>query len=373
MPRPSREEGAARPCPGKSQEQRVLGCFGTQLRHRAGHLQAVLLICLSFVLGLVYSPPADAVVVQRPYEVVMVLHGPEGAVERAFKEYFAKRSVPLHVRVVTYSGRAKDQPALAAQLRRLAPDLVYTADTVTTLAVAGPMNAEPGHYITDIPVVFTSVSDPISAGLVADLKRPGRKLTGVVPLAPMSAQVNAIAAYRRFGTLGYLYKDSGQTLATIDRLRALGQRQGFKLVAAPVPLDREGAIDVAAIPGLVRDLKRRGVDFLYVGPETFVTAPLQKAVAQAALEAGLPTYSALESAVRDNGALFGVFSPATNVGRFAALKAMRILSHAVTPDAEPIESLERFSIVINMSTAQRLQLYPPMLLLDAADVVGGGG
>jgi len=328
----------------------------------------LLLICVSVFLCLTYAWPADAHP-GRPYEIAMVLHGPQRDADRAFEEYLAKRNVPLHMTQVTYSGRTKDQPALVAQLRRLAPDLIYTSDTVTTLAVAGPVNLDGRRYITDIPVVFTAVSDPVSAGLVADLKRPGRRLTGVMPLAPMSAQLNTIAAYRHFGTLGYLYKDGGQTSAIIDRLRAFGQRQGFKLVAAPVPLDSSGAIDVAAITPLARNLKREGADFLYIGPETFVTDSLQKAVAQAALNAGLPTYAALESAVRDNDALFGVFSPDANVGRFAALKALRILSKAVAAGDEPIESLERFSIVINMQTAQRLQMYPPLLLLDAAEVV----
>ena len=367
MQSPERADGAARPCARKPRE-REIGCFGTQLRRMAGRMNAALLILVSFFLCLTYARPVDARTEPR-YEVVMVLHGPTGDAERAFEEYLAKRYVQLHMTRVTYSGRAKDQPALVAQLRRLAPGLIYTSDTVTTLAVAGPLNADLGRYITDIPVVFTAVSDPVSAGLVADLKRPGRNLTGVMPLAPMSAQLNTIAAYRHLGTLGYLYKDSGQTSAIIDRLRAFGQRQGFKLVAAPVPLDAGGAIDVAAIPSRVRDLKREGVDFLYIGPETFVTGPLQKAVAQAALDAGLPTYAAVESAVRDNGALFGVFSPDANVGRFAAMKALRILSKAVEAGEEPIESLQRFSIVINMQTAQRLQIYPPMLLLDAAEVV----
>ena len=75
--------------------------------------------------------------------------------------------------------------------------------------------------------------------------------------------------------------------------------------------------------------------------------------------------------VWENGALLGMFSSKTNIGRFAALKAMRVLTHAVAPGEEPIESLQRFSILINMQTARRLQLYPPLPLLDAADVVAG--
>jgi putative ABC transport system substrate-binding protein len=141
----------------------------------------------------------------------------------------------------------------------------------------------------------------------------------------MSAQVNAIAAYRPFRSLGYLHGNSAQAIAVFDHLRVLSRSRGFKLVDTVVPLDSNGIVDAAAIPVLVRKLKQEGVDCLYIGPETFITAPLQKATTQAALDAGLPTYSALESAVQDSGALFGLFSPDTNLGRFAALKAMRLL------------------------------------------------
>ncbi len=339
-------------------------------RHTGGRLQIALLVCMGFALCLGLSLPAAARG-DRPYSIAMVLPRPRGEMERAFEEYFAKRNLPLYTTLIPYSGRAKDQPALINQLRRLAPDLIYTADTATTLAVAGPLNAAPASHITDIPVIFTSVSDPIAAGLVLDLERPGRKLTGVIPLAPMSTQINTIAAYRRFGTLGCLHANTTQTRAVMEHLRALGRSQGFKLMDVSVPLKGDGAIDVAAIPALVQNLKRDGVDFLYIGPETFITGPLQKAMADAALDAGLPTYSALEGAVRDNGALFGVFSPEANVGRFAALKAMRILSNTVSAGEEPIESLVHFSVLINMETARRLQVYPPLLLLDAANVVDG--
>jgi ABC-type uncharacterized transport system substrate-binding protein len=367
IPKPEKRSSAARQCDGKAGE-RGMGCFGAQLRKVAGRVHAAFLVFASLVLCFAHAPPADARE-EKAYRIAMVLQGPEGEVERAFEEYFAKRNVLLRTTMVPYSGHLQDQPALIRELRRLAPDLIYTSDTATTLAIAGPLNADRLRYITDVPVVFTSVSDPVAAGLVVDLKRPGRLVTGVIPVAPMNAQINTVSAYRHLGALGFLYRDAAQSLAVRDKLRALGGSEGFKLLDAAVPLDKHGDIDVEQLPSLASALKRDGADFLYIGPETFVTKGLQKAAAQAALDADLPTYSALESAVRDNGALLGMFSPKANIGRFAALKALRVLTHAAAPGDEPIESLERFSILINMQTARRLQLYPPLLLLDAADVV----
>ncbi len=87
------------------------------------------------------------------------------------------------------------------------------------------------------------------------------------------------------------------------------------------------------------------------------------------MEQGLPSFSALENAVRRHGALFGLVSPQSNVGRFAAIKALRILQQHVPAADVPIEPLQGFSPLINMQTALTLEDYPPLLLLEAAEVV----
>jgi putative tryptophan/tyrosine transport system substrate-binding protein len=302
----------------------------------------------------------------------MVLPRPEGETERAFEEYFAKRGLPLSVTVVPYSGHPADQPGLIAELRRLEPDLIYTWDTPTTLAVTGPVGSDAESYIHDIPVVFTAVSDPVAAGLVTNLTHPQRNLTGVIPQAPLAVQINTIGEYRPLHTLGLAYDSRERhTLAVRDHLRELARKQGFALLEAPIPLDGDGEPDTAAIPALVASLKTRGADFLYIGPETFIRGALQDVVVRAALAARLPSFCPLESAVRGHGALFGLVSPPNNVGRFAAFKAMRILQKQASAADMPIETLQRFSPLINMQTALRLEVYPPLLLLDVAEVATG--
>lgn len=310
----------------------------------------------------------------RPYQVAMVLPRPEAETEQAFEEYFAERGLPLNVTVVPYSGRRAEQPALIARLRQLAPDVIYTWDTPTTLAVTGPVDSDAESYIHNIPVVFTAVSDPVAAGLVADLRHPGRNLTGVIPLAPLAVQINTIGEYRPLHTLGLVYDSRArQTLAVRDHLRKLALEQRFALLEEPIPLDADGEPDAAAIPALVGSLKTRGADFLYIGPETFIRAALQEVVVRAALAMGLPSFCPLESAVRRHGALFGLVSPPNNVGRFAAFKAMRILQGRASAAEMPIETLQHFSPLINMQTALHLQIYPPLLLLEVAEVATGGG
>lgn len=65
----------------------------------------------------------------------------------------------------------------------------------------------------------------------------------------------------------------------------------------------------------------------------------------------------------------GLVSPAVNVGRFAGLKAYDILNGAKPAAAIPVETLNRFSLLLRINTAKRLDLYPPMRLLNIAEIV----
>src|SRR3546814_2015881 len=77
---------------------------------------------------------------------------------------------------------------------------------------------------------------------------------------------------------------------------------------------------------------------------------------------------ATESIVRRSDALVGLFSTAVNVGRFAAFKAEQILVGGQSPAQIPIETLRRFSLLINMPVAHAIQVYPPISLLNLAEV-----
>ncbi len=185
----------------------------------------------------------------------------------------------------------------------------------------------------------------------------------------MTVQINAMRAYRPFGSVGFLYDGVAGSPGAPSTARGG--------CSTAIQSDREGGAtrrqrptrQEKRSPPLVRSLEAEGADILYVGPDTFITGALQDEVSRAALEARLPTFSALEKPVRRSGALFGIFSPETNLGRLAALKALRILAEHSSPAHEPIETLDQFAVLINMQTALRLQLYPPVLLLDSAEVV----
>lgn len=325
-----------------------------------------MLLCLGLVAsfaGYALDTPAK--------NVLMVLPREEANTETAFRDYLKKTNAPVAVQVLRFSGKEADGPALVAEVKKAAPDLIYTWGTGTTLALAGAYDApRPGDFVRNIPIVFTSVTDPVGARILRQLNPPERNVTGVSHVAPLSVQLNAIRSYRPFTRLGYITdpKEPNSQLV-LQGLQKLGKTMNFDIVEERVPLDQQGNPDFAALPGMVARIAEKKVDFLYIGPSTFQAFTHRDLVTQSALDAGLPTFCATETVVRKAKCLFGLFSNGSNVGRFAAFKAAQILVEKTPVETIPAETLQRFSLLINMPTAKALKLYPPLSLLNVAEVV----
>jgi putative tryptophan/tyrosine transport system substrate-binding protein len=306
-----------------------------------------------------------------PAKIVMVLPREEQNIETGFRDYLSRRNVAVTIDVIRFSGKSEDGPALVQQIRQAAPDLIYTWGTTTTLAVAGTFDAEsPQNFVRDIPVVFTEVTDPLGSHLLQQLDPPGRNLTGVSHVAPLQVQLNAMKAYRPFHRVGYITNPKeSNTALVLKSMEGLADQMGFEIVNEVVPLDEQGRPDAQALPAMIQRLAQKKVDFLYIGPSTFLAFTHRDLVTQSALDARLPTFCATESIVRKAKCMFGLFSNGSNIGRFAAYKAAQILVDKVPVAKVRAETLQRFSLLINMPVVMDLALYPPLGLLNVAEVI----
>lgn len=307
----------------------------------------------------------------QSYRIAIVLPREPQNLEAGFQDYLLKRHLQVQFDMVRFSGRAEDGAALVKQVRALQPDLIYSWGTGTTLALAGKYDeADQAAHIHDIPIVFTEVTDPVGSGLLKQLDPPGRNVTGVSHVAPVAVQLNAMRSYLPFKRLGYLINPAeSNTESVAEEARRLARSSGFQLLEETVPLNQAGQPDAQALPGLIRQLRERGADLLYIGPSTFLAFTHRDLVTHSALAEGLPTFCATESIVRKSACMFGLFANGTNVGRFAGFKAAQILVEKMPVDHIAAQSLQRFSLLINMNTAKALDLYPPLALLNVAEVV----
>ena len=304
-------------------------------------------------------------------KILMILPRDETNVETAFRDYLKKSNAATSVELLRYSGLEADGPALVAQVKKAAPDLIYTWGTGTTLTVAGSYDTlYPEDFVRHIPIIFTAVTDPVGAKIVRQLNPTERNVTGVSHVAPLLVQLNAIRSYRPFTRLGYIIdpKEPNSQLV-LQALRKLGATMKFELVEEAVPLDAQGNPASVELPDMVARMAEKKVDFLYIGPSTFLAFTHRDLLTQSALDAGVPTFCATETVVRNAKCLFGLFANGNIVGRFAAFKATQVLYENKPVNKIPAETLQRFSLLINMPTAKALKLYPPLSLLNVAEVL----
>lgn len=329
------------------------------------------------LLGLLASPwlaPSEAAVAAagqaRPFRIVAVTYrGPTDA-ERGFADHFARRGIAVEMLTRDIALDTARLPAIVREIRQLRPDLVYTWGTGVTLGIAGRWDqVDPQRHITDIPIVFNLVAAPVSAHVVPALASSGRNLTGVSHMASIEAQLDVMAAYRPFRSLGLLYTASeANSLAVLESLREQGRRRGFSVLAKPFALDASGRPTSEGAPAWMRELAAAGAGWLYLPPDSYLNTQARQVVVPAALAAGLPPFASTE-ALMAAGALVGLVSRYVNVGQFAAYKAEQILVRQVPPARIPIETLARFALQIRLPLARRLGLLPPLAMFDYAEMI----
>ncbi len=306
----------------------------------------------------------------RPLRIYAITFRGMTDVEKGFEEYFSSRKVPVQITWRDLNRDASRMPGFLEEIRATRPDLVYTWGTSVTLGVTGPFDAaNAAQFINDIPVVFTLVASPVLAKIVPDLKAPNRNISGVTHVAPIDAQIRAIAAYRPFNTLGVLYTSTEKnSVVTLEDMRRLGRERGFNTIERSFRLDgarkpiAEGAAD------LVHELKDAGAQWLYLPPDSYLGTLAEGVIIPAAMEQGLPTFASTEQLMQA-GALCGLVSRYYSIGQFTAHKVEQILVNKTPAAQVPIETLKRFSYQVRMPAALKLKLPPPLSVLNYAELI----
>lgn len=287
-----------------------------------------------------------------------------------FRDYLESSDLPVSIEIREVPKTA-ELAGMLPEIKASKPDLVMTIFTPLTLAAVGRYDdPDPSRFLTEIPVVFSSVTDPVASRIVRSLDNTGRLVTGTRHIAPVSVQLKTMMAYRPWKKIAAVYNPAEDNMVvTVRDLKEEAARQGIPLLDSPLPRDASGVVNGDAIPEVIAAAKAAGAELIYIGPDTLVASNHNKQVAEAALANKLATFCSTELPIRRAELLMGLVSPAVNVGRFAGLKAYEILTGAKPADGIPVETLNRFSLLLRIGAAKALDLYPPMRLLNIAEIV----
>ena len=279
-------------------------------------------------------------------------------IRRALRElgYIEGQNVAIEYRHVEGRGR---QPQLAAELVRLKVDVIVVAGGDNVIREA--MNAT-----KTTPIVLTGPgSDPVEAGFVKSLARPGGNVTGVTLLSrelggkrlelfkevvPKVTRIAVLYEPTVPGTKREVKEDlpiAARALQLSVQPWEVGSADGFERAFGALSKDRPGGLYVP-------------------GGGSFIRANLKR-IAGFALKSRLPSLYTYEEAVDAGGLMYYSAVEEDSYGR-VAYYVDKILKGTKPADL-PVEQPTKFALIINLKTAKQIGVTIPQRVLGRADKV----
>ena len=273
--------------------------------------------------------------------------------------YVAGRNLVVDMR---YAGGDYSRfPALADELIALKPDVL--------VGVEPPAHAMRARTTT-IPIVLIASTDPVAAGLVQSLARPGTNVTGLayrqdqLVAKHIELLTEIVPKMKRVALFKYaaLANDpAARVTARFEQVaKAAAAAKGLTLIVA-------SARDPAGVARAFAELERKRPEGIVV-PASGSAFQLQHEIIAHARRLRLPSITALPAAWAEAGGLMTYGVNFLESYRYAATYVDRILKGA-KPAEMPVEQPAKFEFVINLKTAREIGLTIPQTVLFRADRV----
>lgn len=304
-----------------------------------------LLLCLATVL------PAAAQDVTISFNQI-VEHPALDALRKGVQDEIEAQGYKPTWHVHIAQGNISTANLIAKQILGEKPNLVVSIATPTSQACA--------QAIKNIPIVFAAVSDPVGAGLVASLEKPGGNLTGTTDMSPVDRQLDLIREFLpQLKRLGVIYNSGEANSAAIVKvLKEESKKRGITLEEAAVA-------NSAGVAQAAKSLVGRS-EAIYIPTDNTVVSVFE-AIAKVGYDSKLPVFAADVDSV-GRGAIAALAVDYYRMGRQTGEMAVRVLKGAPTATM-PVETLKEFQIHLNPGSAKKMGLEISPAMLKRADKI----
>jgi len=323
-------------------------------------LCAILILILVFAVALSFAQEKKPKKVWKIGVTQIVSHPALDADQKGFEKALAEAGFKEGVHV-TYDrqnaqGDMANAQTIAQKFLDAKVDMVHSIATPTSQAVV--------KTIKNIPVVFSSVTDPVDAGLVPKTSPPGTKsgtnVTGVSDRWPVTLQFEMYTKFvpkaKKWGTI-YNAGDAN-SLVHIKEMREAAKKLGVELIEATISTSAETLQAVQSLAGKVQAIN-------ITSDNTAVSA--FEAIVKVCNEKKIPLFAGdVDSVPRGAIAAYGL--DYFLIGHSAGKKAAQILK-GQKPGDLPWGPAEKFSLVVSEKAAKAQGVVIPPDLLKKADKV----
>lgn len=220
-------------------------------------------------------------------------------------------------------------------------DLIFANSTPSAQAAK--------NVTSDIPIVFTSVTDPIAAQLIDSMEAPGANVTGTVDLHPDTIKNTVQFMKNELGvkTIGMVYNTGEQnSVAQVNQVKEVAESEGLTVAEAAAATSADVKQASESLVGKV--------DAFYIITDNTVVSALESVIDVANTNKLPLIVGELDSVERGGLAAYGF--EYYDIGYEAGEMAVKILTGEATPSEVPSAFPANLKLVINKSTADNLGL-----------------
>lgn len=281
-----------------------------------------------------------------------MLHPALDALLKGFQETLQNDGFQIRYHIHVANGDEATNVEITKRIAGERPELV--------LALSTPSAQACHQNLPNATILFSAVTDPVGAGLVASLDQPGPKITGMTDMSPVERHMVLIQDLQpNLKKLGVLYNASeSNSLSLVRVVQEECRKRGLEMVPKTVQKKEQVPEAAAALVGTS--------DAVYVPTDNTVVSAIET-VARICGKNRRPLYAADVDSV-PRGALISLAIDYYAMGRQTARMAERLL-RGEEASSMPVEAQQDFQIHVNLKAASLMGIELPVSLLQSADVI----
>ncbi|MGO1528022.1 MAG: ABC transporter substrate-binding protein [Senegalia sp. (in: firmicutes)] len=252
------------------------------------------------------------------------------------------------------AGEIPNTVSIAEKFKKDEVDLIYT--------IATPAAQSARQVTSDIPILFSAVTDPVEAEIVDDWDQVGANVTGTSDKAPIKSQLKMFKEIdENIKTIGILYNTSeANSEVQIKEVKKLAPNEDLEVIAV-------GVSNVNEIPQAIDSLLKK-VDAVYTPSDNLIASSIEL-IASKLIDKEIISVSA-ESAHVESGTLITNGLSYYELGKQTAAMASEILVDKKSPSDIPVGVAENIVNTVNIDTLEKLGLDKGLEIFKDVNKVG---